>query len=196
MHSQENIPKAVGPRRSNRIHSVSQAYRQALKASPVCWDQPPVEARLVQVRDLADYSVVEHRAARRVEHQRVTVAVAHLPDTRAVQEAVHRLAMAAGKADRQRVMVAAVHLLDTGVAGKADRQQAIAVAVVAVVHLQDTVAAAKVDLRQVIAVAVVAVVHLQDTVVEGRARVAVELAQAVPVPEVPVPVVAERARED
>jgi len=117
---------------------------------------------------LADYSVVEHRAARRVEHQRVTAAVARRPDTRAVQEAVHRLAMVAAKADRQRVTVA----------------------VAAAVHLQDTGVVAKADLQQV-TVAVAAAEHLQDTVVEGRARVAVELAQAVP-----VPAVAARARED
>ena len=161
--------------------------------------------------------MVEHRAARRVEHQRVTAAEARLPDTRAVQEAVHRLAMVAAKADRQRVtaaavaavhlqdtvgvakvdrqrvtvaVVAAVHLQDMVVAAKADRQRVTAAAVAAE-HLQDTVAAAKVDLRQV-TVAVVAAEHLQDTVVvEGRARVAVELAQAVP-----VPAVAARARED
>ena len=112
--------------------------------------------------------MVEHRAARRVEHQRVTAAVARLPDTRAVQEAVHRLAMVAAKADRQRVtvaVVAAVHLQDMGVAGKADLQQ--------------------------VTVAVAAAVPLQDMVVVGRARVAVE-----PVQAVPARVAVARARED
>ena len=123
--------------------------------------------------------MVEHRAARRVEHQRVTAAVARLPDTRAVQEAVHRLAMVAAKADRQRVtvaVVAAVHLQDMAVA--------------AAVHLQDTGVVAKADLQQV-TVAVAAAVPLQDMVVVGRARVAVE-----PVQAVPARVAVARARED